>query len=42
MKAVYFDGESGENIRIEDIPADMQAEAKEEAGSIVGGNFHVL
>ncbi|PID72754.1 MAG: elongation factor G [Desulfobulbus propionicus] len=29
MKAVYFDGDQGENIRIEDIPADLQDEAAE-------------
>ncbi|GAB6192949.1 elongation factor G [Desulfocastanea catecholica] len=29
MKAVYFDGESGEDIRIEEIPAAMLEEAKE-------------
>jgi len=27
MKAYYFDGENGENVRIEPIPADLQAEA---------------
>jgi elongation factor G len=32
MKAVYFDGEQGDNIRIEEIPADLrdEAEAKRE------------
>jgi elongation factor G len=32
MKAVYFDGEQGEDIRIEEIPADLrdEAEAKRE------------
>lgn len=29
MKAVYFDGENGENIRYEDIPAEMLEQAKE-------------
>lgn len=29
MKAVYFDGDNGENIREEEIPADMLAQAKE-------------
>ena len=29
MKAIYFDGEKGETLRIEDIPADMQDEADE-------------
>ncbi len=28
MKAVYFDGDSGETIRYEDIPADMMADAE--------------
>ena len=28
MKAAYFDGDNGEKIRWEDIPADMQDEAK--------------
>lgn len=29
MKAFYFDGDNGENIRIEDIPADLQDKAAE-------------
>ncbi|MAJ28066.1 elongation factor G [bacterium TMED181] len=29
MKAIYFDGDSGENLRYEDIPADMVDEAEE-------------
>jgi elongation factor G len=29
MKAVYFDGDSGENIRIEEIPENLLGEAKE-------------
>ena len=29
MKAIYFDGNDGEQIRIEDIPAELQAEAEE-------------
>lgn len=29
MKAVYFDGNDGEQIRVEDIPAELQAEAEE-------------
>jgi elongation factor G len=29
MKAMYFDGDNGENIREEEIPADMLAQAKE-------------
>jgi elongation factor G len=28
MKALYFDGDNGENIRIEEIPADMQSEVE--------------
>jgi elongation factor G len=28
MKAIYFDGENGEKIRIEEIPADMQSDAE--------------
>ncbi len=29
MKAVYFDGNDGEQIRVEEIPAELQAEADE-------------
>ncbi|MGB1071481.1 MAG: elongation factor G [Planctomycetota bacterium] len=29
MKAIYFDGDNGENLRYEDIPADMVDEAEE-------------
>ncbi|MDO8519265.1 MAG: GTP-binding protein, partial [Deltaproteobacteria bacterium] len=29
MKANYYDGDNGENIRIEEIPADLLAKAKE-------------
>lgn len=29
MKAVYFDGDSGDDIRIEEIPADLMPKAKE-------------
>ena len=29
MKAIYFDGDSGENLRYEDIPADMMEDAEE-------------
>ena len=29
MKAYYFDGDNGEDIREEDIPADLQAQAEE-------------
>ena len=28
MRAIYFDGENGEKVRIEEIPADLQAEAE--------------
>ena len=28
MKAYYFDGDNGENVRIEDVPEDLQADAK--------------
>ncbi|MCU0424345.1 MAG: elongation factor G [Candidatus Kapabacteria bacterium] len=35
MKAVYFDGESGENIRYTDIPADLLADAKERRHKLV-------
>ena len=30
MKAIYFDGENGENVREEDIPADLKEKAKEQ------------
>tara|TARA_B100001142_G_scaffold328351_1_gene388233 strand:- start:94 stop:2019 length:1926 start_codon:yes stop_codon:yes gene_type:complete len=29
MKAIYFDGDSGENLRYEDIPAEMMEDAEE-------------
>jgi len=29
MKACYFDGDNGENLRIEEIPAELQAEAEQ-------------
>lgn len=29
MKAIYFDGDDGETLRFEEIPADLQAEAEE-------------
>jgi elongation factor G len=28
MKAVYFDGDNGEDVRVEEIPADMRGEAE--------------
>jgi elongation factor G len=30
MKAIYFDGENGENVREEEIPADLKEKAKEQ------------
>ncbi|HKY63150.1 MAG TPA: elongation factor G [bacterium] len=41
MKAVYFDGDNGEKIRIEEIPADLQAEAKERRHELIAamGDF---
>ena len=36
MKAIYFDGDQGENVRIEDIPADMLEEAKKMRNELVG------
>ena len=35
MKAVYFDGEHGEQVRIDEIPADLQAEAQERREELV-------
>jgi elongation factor G len=35
MKAVYFDGESGENIRMEEIPKDLLEEAKSKREELV-------
>jgi elongation factor G len=35
MKAVYFDGDSGENIRYTDIPAELLADAKERRHQLV-------
>jgi elongation factor G len=35
MKAMYFDGDSGENIRIEDIPEQLMAEAKAKREELV-------
>ena len=41
MKANYFDGDNGENVRIEDIPAELLAEAKERRHELVAamGDF---
>jgi elongation factor G len=36
MKAYYFDGSNGENIREEEIPADMVDKAKEYRDSLIG------
>lgn len=36
MKAIYFDGEQGENLRVEDIPADMMEEAQKMRNELVG------
>ena len=30
MKAIYFDGDNGENVRTEDIPADLKENAQEQ------------
>lgn len=35
MKAVYFDGPNGDDIRIEEIPADMQDEAAEKREALL-------
>ena len=35
MKAVYFDGENGEKIRREDIPADMLEDAQEQHDALL-------
>jgi len=35
MKAVYFDGDSGDDIRIEEIPADMADEAAEKREAVL-------
>jgi elongation factor G len=35
MKAFYFDGESGENIRVEEIPQNLLAEAKSKREELV-------
>lgn len=36
MKANYFDGENGENIRIEEIPADLKEKAEELRQALIG------
>jgi elongation factor G len=35
MKAVYFDGESGENVRLEDIPENLLSEAVERRDELI-------
>jgi len=35
MKAFYFDGENGEKIREDDIPAELQAEAQERRAALL-------
>lgn len=35
MKAVYFDGDNGDDIRIEEIPADMAGEAAEKREAVL-------
>ena len=30
MKAIYFDGDNGENVREEEIPDDLKEKAKEQ------------
>ena len=37
MKAFYFDGSNGENIRIEEIPAEYAEDAKKRRADLVGG-----
>ncbi|WP_041401723.1 elongation factor G [Salinispira pacifica] len=35
MKAIYFDGDAGEKLRIEDIPEDLQAEAEQRREELI-------
>jgi elongation factor G len=35
-RAIYYDGEDGLEVRIEDIPVDMRAEAKERKAELIG------
>jgi len=37
MKAYYFDGDNGENIREEEIPAEMKDQAEEYRGKMIEG-----
>lgn len=41
MKANYYDGDNGENVRVEEIPADLAGEAKERRHELVAamGDF---
>ena len=29
MKAYFFDGDNGENVRVEEVPENLQSEAKD-------------
>ncbi|HID31072.1 MAG TPA: elongation factor G, partial [Desulfobacterales bacterium] len=35
MKAIYFDGDNGEHVRVEDIPADLLSEANERRDELI-------
>ena len=35
MKAIYFDGDNGEIVRVEEIPAELQAEAEEKREELI-------
>ncbi|MGE0087004.1 MAG: elongation factor G [Desulfococcaceae bacterium] len=35
MKALYFDGENGENVRVEEIPASLMADAREKREKMI-------
>ena len=37
MKALYFDGENGENVRVEEIPAALKADADEARHNLLEG-----
>jgi elongation factor G len=41
MKALYFDGDNGEKIRVEEIPADLQSQAEERRHELIAamGDF---
>ena len=36
MKAIYFDGDNGEVVRVEEIPADLQDLCKEKKLELIG------